>query len=159
LASVFEYTWQHLLPAERDIFMRLTTFRGGFGRHAAQEVAGASTKLLLSLVDKALILSSVPGRFEAHELLRQFGQQMLARAGVLESAYLAHSHYFLKFVQVLEEDLKGRRQLGALAEFEAELDPFPSSLHYAGAAMKAHSFFGRRIKRSTLNLQPSYAPV
>jgi predicted ATPase len=131
LASVFEYTWQRLPPAEREVFMRLAAFRGGFSRHAAQDVAGASTRLLLSLVEKALIQSSAPGRFEAHELLRQYGQQMLERAGKLEAAYTAHSRYFLSSVQLLEQDLKGRRQLAALAEIEADLDNLRAAWSWA----------------------------
>lgn len=131
LASVFEYTWQRLLPAERDILMRLAIFSGGFSRQAAQEIAGASLKLLLSLVDKALIQSSAPGRFEVHQLLRQFGQQMLTRAGALASAYAAHSYYFLQLVEGLEEDLKGKRQLAALADIEAELDNIRTAWSWA----------------------------
>jgi predicted ATPase/DNA-binding SARP family transcriptional activator len=122
LASIFEHTWQRLSPAEQEAFMRLTVFRNGFDRQAAQVVAGATTRLLLTLADKALIQPGIPGRYEVHELLRQFGQRMLERTGIVEAAYAAHSRFFLHFVQVLEEDLKGRRQLAALAELEAELD-------------------------------------
>jgi predicted ATPase len=131
LTSVFEHTWQRLQTDERDAFMRLATFRNGFNRQGAEIVAGVSTKRLLSLVDKALIQPSAPGRYEVHELLRQFGLQMLERAGILEAAYTAHSRYFLHFIQVLEEDLKGRRQLAALAEIEVELDNIRAAWSWA----------------------------
>jgi predicted ATPase len=134
LASIFEHTWQRLLPAQRETFMRLAVFRNGFTRQASRVVAGASTKLLLSLADKALIQNCVTGRYEAHESLRQYGLRMLAREGVTEAAHEAHSRYFLHMLETLELDIKGRRQLGALAEIEADLDNIRTAWFWAMAS-------------------------
>jgi hypothetical protein len=52
-------------------------FYGGFTREAALEVAGASLHDLVSLTNKSLLRLSSPGRYELHELLRQYGAERL----------------------------------------------------------------------------------
>jgi tetratricopeptide (TPR) repeat protein len=86
------------------------------------------------LAGKALIQRNADGRYEVHELLRQYGQQMLARAGAADSAHAAHSRYFLHFLRMRAADLKGHRQLSALAEIEAELDNLRASWSWALAS-------------------------
>ena len=60
---------------------RLSVFRGGCDRTAAQEVAGATLPVLAALVDKSLIrrASTADGtaRYDLHELLRQYAQAKL----------------------------------------------------------------------------------
>ena len=65
---------------KQEIFMRLSVFRGGFTREAAQQVAGASLQQLAGLVNKSF-LSHDPdsGRLEVHELLRQYAQEQLEK--------------------------------------------------------------------------------
>ena len=45
-AAVFDHSWSLLDQAEQEIFMRLSVFRGGFTREAAQQVTGASLQLV-----------------------------------------------------------------------------------------------------------------
>ncbi|MGF1506985.1 MAG: hypothetical protein ACFB51_17900 [Anaerolineae bacterium] len=78
LRAVFDYSWDLLPEAERDAFVRLSVFRGGFTREFAREVSGASLRTLLSLVDKSLITRQPDGRFQIHEYLRQYGENRLA---------------------------------------------------------------------------------
>lgn len=78
--AVFEYTWGQLSDAERDAFARLSIFRGGFTREAAQKIAGAWPQTLLLLMNKALLKRDNDGRYIMHELLRQYAQQRLAEA-------------------------------------------------------------------------------
>ena len=64
---------------------RLSVFRGGFTRAAAQEVAGASLRSLSQLLDKALLRRDPDtGRYSMHELLRQYAEERLEGAGELE---------------------------------------------------------------------------
>ncbi|PKO20431.1 MAG: SARP family transcriptional regulator, partial [Chloroflexi bacterium HGW-Chloroflexi-1] len=53
--ATFEHSWQLLSETEKDIFARLSVFRGGFRREAAAVVTGASLSTLSSLLDKSLI--------------------------------------------------------------------------------------------------------
>ncbi len=55
MRAVFDYSWSHMTEAEQDVFMKLSVFRGGFTRDAAQAVAGANLRVLMSLINKSLI--------------------------------------------------------------------------------------------------------
>lgn len=52
LRAVFEHSWQLLTGEERAIVARLSIFRGGFTRHAAESIAGASLETLSGLLAK-----------------------------------------------------------------------------------------------------------
>ncbi len=73
-------------------------FRGGFSREAAQQVANASLDMLAGLVNKSLLRKTASGRFEIHELLRQYGAEYLQQRGEDEAARDAHSTYFIDFL-------------------------------------------------------------
>ncbi len=80
MRAVFDWSWQHLSQAEREVFARLAVFRGGFSRQAAQVVAGASLPVLTRLLHQALLQpADTPGRYGLHELLRQFADEQLQR--------------------------------------------------------------------------------
>src|SRR5260221_6840687 len=84
LRAVFEYSWDLMSEHERDVFMRLSVFRGGFTREAAQEVSGASLKTLMSLVNKSLLRRDPAGRYDVHELLRQYAEARLHQTPAVE---------------------------------------------------------------------------
>jgi predicted ATPase len=124
IRAVFEHSWSLLDQAEQEVFMRLSVFRGGFTREAAELVAGASLSQLAKLVNKSF-LSHDPGsaRFAVHELLRQYAQERLeADQEVSLSALEAHAAYFAGFVQQRTLLLRGRRQPVVLAEIEADIE-------------------------------------
>lgn len=118
--AVFEYSWQHLAPAVQEAFARLSVFRGGFTREAAREVTGAGLQALLELVRKSFVTIGQRGRYEVHELLRQYGEEQLVASGRAPQICDAHSAYYLNFMSRREEDLKGRRQTAALHEIEVD---------------------------------------
>ena len=118
----FNYSWQRLSEAEQEAFATLSIFRGGFTHQAAKAVGGASLPVLRSLVSKSLVTINRRGRYEVHELLRQFGAEQLQRMGGHDEARQEHSEYYLRALQQREEDLRGRRQAGALDEIEIELE-------------------------------------
>jgi len=73
IRAVFDYSWDLLSAQERDTFTALSVFRGGFSRDAAEVVAGASLRNLASLASKSLLIANPDtGRYEVHELLRQY---------------------------------------------------------------------------------------
>ncbi|HRQ41560.1 MAG TPA: hypothetical protein PLD25_26870 [Chloroflexota bacterium] len=77
MRAVFAPTWQLLSAEEQHVFMKLSVFRGGFTRQAAESVASATMRTLLSLVDKSLLRLDGNGRYTLHELLRQYGEEQL----------------------------------------------------------------------------------
>jgi predicted ATPase/DNA-binding XRE family transcriptional regulator len=64
LRATFDHSWKLLSEEERRVLARLSVFRGGFKRNAAQEIAGASLPLLGSLLSKSLISRSESGRYD-----------------------------------------------------------------------------------------------
>lgn len=123
MRAVFESTWARLGGRERTYFAALSAFRGGFTLEAARTVAGASPKDLLRLVERSLLSRVKRGRFEAHELLRQFAAEQLSSTLQKEEVVRRrHSRYYCEFLQKREEDLKGSRSQEAESEITVELD-------------------------------------
>lgn len=78
IRAVFDYSWALLSPEERTTFTALSVFRGGVDRAAAEAVAGASLRNLASLAGKSLLTANPEtGRYEVHELLRQYAAAQL----------------------------------------------------------------------------------
>ncbi|HRW09106.1 MAG TPA: hypothetical protein P5121_28570 [Caldilineaceae bacterium] len=78
IRAAFESSWQRLSRDEQRVFAKLTVFRGGFTRAAAQAVADASLTVLAALVNKSFIrFQQATERYEIHELMRQFGAEKL----------------------------------------------------------------------------------
>jgi predicted ATPase/DNA-binding CsgD family transcriptional regulator len=124
IRAVFDHSWSLLDQAEQEIFPRLSVFRGGFTREAAQQVAGASLQVLAGLVSKSLLSHNpASGRLEIHELLRQYAREHLEqRPQTSTAAHEAHAAYYAGFMQQSWAGLKGSRQMQALAEIEADVE-------------------------------------
>ena len=120
--AVFTPTWEQLSDEERAVLVRLTVFRGGFTRTAAATVAGAALPILASLVNHSLVHRGAAGRYDLHELLRQFATEHLRTARLEQATRDAHSYFYLDFLAQLEADLKGRRQHGAIDDIAAEIE-------------------------------------
>jgi len=121
LYRVFEQSWKLLTADEQNVLMRLSVFRG-FDLGAAEQVAGASLAILAGLADKSLIRVNREGRYDLHELLRQFAEGQLQAAGAAEAIRSAHSAYYLHFVAQRNKDVEGRRQKAALHEIRTDLE-------------------------------------
>ena len=113
------------------MFMRLSVFRGGFTAEAAQVVARASTRHLRKLVDKALLQLSPHGRYEIHELLRQYGEAQLEAAGQSDAVRDTHSHYYGDLFYARRADQYGPGKAELLSLFTAELDNIRASWAWA----------------------------
>jgi predicted ATPase len=122
IRNVFEHSYHRLTADEQCVFRSLSVFRGGFTRDAAQTVTGASLKNLLMLMNKSLLRRDPQGRYQIHELLRQFGEQELINTGEAPKIPEAHATFFAHFLSSLWEDLKGQRQVGALADIQPEYE-------------------------------------
>lgn len=91
LRSLFDHSWRLLTPLEQEVLMRLSVFAGGWMPEEAAAVAGATLGLLLGLVDKSLVRADGSGRFDLHELVRQYAAGKLAAGGA--ASLLRQSHY------------------------------------------------------------------
>lgn len=123
LRVVFEQAWGRLSQAEQAVLMRLSVFRGGCTREAAEAVAGATLPLLSSLVDKALVRRTNLGRYELHELIRQFAEAQLQIIPYsVEQTRQRHQEYFITFLERRTAGVKGGRQRDTVAEIKADID-------------------------------------
>ncbi len=99
MRAVFDYSWNLLTPEEQNVFKALAVFRGGFSRESAQEVTGASLRTLMALVNKSLLRRNPSGRYEVHELLRQYAATKLGEeAEESERIHAAHTQHFLNYL-------------------------------------------------------------
>lgn len=123
MRAVFEYSWKLLTEAEKQTFRRLAYFRGSFQRDAAQQIAGATLLDLSGLLDKSLLRQSADGRYDIHEVIRQYAVEKLHAAGNEQPEIAArHCAYYLGFVQQRESQLKGGQQKEALESIDLELE-------------------------------------
>jgi predicted ATPase/transcriptional regulator with XRE-family HTH domain len=122
MRAVFEHSWRLLSERERDYFKRLSVFRGSFDQVAAEQVAGASLTILAMLVEKSLLQVTAGGRYQLHELIRQFAAEKLAQHADEETATRKqHSDYYLGLLKAREKMLTGKAQRQALDDIEQEL--------------------------------------
>ncbi len=129
---IFDQTWAHLSQAEQNVFKRLSVFRGGFQREAAERVADATLLLLSQLQDKALIRWRANGRYAIHELLRQYAAEKLAQSDTgLLAVQSAHCAYYAEFLSLREQALMDKRQVDATHEIEAELENINAAWQFA----------------------------
>jgi predicted ATPase len=78
MRAVFDQSWQLLTETERNTLKQLSVFKGSFDHPAAEQVAGATLITLAILVEKSLLRVTESGRYQLHELLRQFAGAKLA---------------------------------------------------------------------------------
>lgn len=123
LRTVFDGSWRSLDASERQVFCQLSAFRGGFTREAAQSVTGASLRALMRLAHKSLLFQR-GGRYQIHELLRQFGAEQLDSSAVEQRTELEarHSAYYLAFVAQRQTALDGDQPQQVAGEIWAEID-------------------------------------
>lgn len=101
---IFNHSWQTLSTQEQKVFCRLALFRSGFDREAATQVANASYRDLVSLIDKSLLRRESNGRYAMHELVRQYAYEKLTATKTnLTKTQQRHAIYYadlLRFSKV-----------------------------------------------------------
>lgn len=122
IRAVFDHSWSLLSADEQSVFPRLSVFHGGFTLEAAEKVADANLMTLSGLVEKSMVRPDATGRYDVHELLRQYAKEKLETDGGTDDTLSAHTAYFTDFMRKHAIDIKGRRQLEGLNEIEADWD-------------------------------------
>lgn len=133
MRAVFAHSYHMLTTEQQRIFCRLSVFRGGFTREAAAAVAGATLNALSELVDRSLLRMSADGRYDMHELLRQYAEARLEESGDGGVVQRVHSVYYGAFIDHRIADLKGRRQIEAMAEITADFENVRTAWNWAAS--------------------------
>jgi predicted ATPase/DNA-binding XRE family transcriptional regulator len=132
MRAVFDHSWKLLTEEEQRVLLRLSVFRGGMQRDAAEAVAGATLSLLATLQSKSFLRRAPTGRYDLHELVRQYVADRLAQVPEEEAeARDRHSAYYTDYVARLEGELKGAEQLHARAALDADIDNIRAGWRWA----------------------------
>ena len=132
LRAAFDQSWRLLADEQRRCFRQLSVFRGPFSREAAAAVAGADLELLAELVSKSLVRRLELGRYELHELLRQYAADRLAEdpdepAQVRER----HARFYVGRLVDRREAIFGPRMSEARDELRGDLPNLASAAEWA----------------------------
>ena len=131
MRAVFDSTLKQLDEHQSAVFRKLTVFRGGFNLLAAEAVVGVDLLTLISLVDKSLLWRNPDsGRYDMHELLRQFAHKELDISGEEADTLASHARYFSEFVYEREKMIKSYSQGVALADIQADFKNINQALSW-----------------------------
>jgi DNA-binding SARP family transcriptional activator/predicted ATPase len=129
--AVFDYSWSRLSPEQQQAYVILSVFRGGFERQAAQAVAGADLKTIRVLLNKSWLHRDASGRYQVHELLRQFAQEKLAADRSLwEQARSQHSNYYAGILESVDQAMRGPGQKEAFQTVAIEFENIRNAWHF-----------------------------
>lgn len=131
LRAVFEHSWTLLNAGERRVLSRLSVFRGGFGREAAAVVSEAGLGMLAALVEKSLLRRTAMGRYDIHELVRQYTAAKLQEMGETEQTRQRHLAFFLELAETTAPKLIQAEQITWLNQLELENDNLRMALQWA----------------------------
>jgi predicted ATPase len=132
LRAVFDHSWNLLSPPEQVLFRQLSVFQGGFPRDAAAQVVGASLPLLAGLADKSLLRRNASGRYEVHELLRQYAEEKLRLLPEEhERVHDQHCRYYAELLSQHKTQLKGEAPQAALLALSAERENVRAAWNWA----------------------------
>jgi predicted ATPase/DNA-binding CsgD family transcriptional regulator len=132
LRAAFNHSWRLLNQQEQIVFAQLSVFGGSFSREAAQAVAGAALRDLQALLNKSLIYRTPAGRYQMHELLRQFAAEQLAQTPEVEMGVRdRHSAYFCAFLYERSQDWFTVRQIETLRAVAQEADNIRQAWQWA----------------------------
>lgn len=122
IRAVFDRSWRLLTPDEQQMLRCLSLFRGSFTRAAAQAIAGASLDALTTLIDKSLLYHEQNGRYQFHELFRQYVFDHLQEASAAyEQAVEAYNDYYRHFLAGYADHVWTTHQYDAVRSVTAEL--------------------------------------
>lgn len=123
LRAAFDYSWKLLSAEERQVMRRLSVFRSGFQREAAEQATSATLPLLSALVDKSLLRRTSAGRYDMHELMRQYvAAKLQDDPEELVATYDHCSRYYAALLKQWEEPLKSDEQPEILEKMSLEID-------------------------------------
>lgn len=146
MRAVFEHSWSLLSDAERSLFRRVAVFRGNFTREAVELIcvtpdavgpvsqghAREYVGVLASLVGKSFVRLTPSGRYEVHEVLRQYGAAKLEEnRAERRRTRDRHCEYYLALLAGQDAALKGHARRLALATLGADFDNVHAAWRWA----------------------------
>ncbi len=137
--ALFEHSWRLLSGDEQAVLRKLSVFRGGFDAGAAAHIAGASLHVLSALAEKSLVRASPSGRYDLHELLRQFAEEKLREADEFAATWDRHLDYFVTWAEEANQRLRGAEQMTWYQRIETEHDNLQAALRWGINGQRAET--------------------
>ncbi|MBE0410144.1 MAG: hypothetical protein IBX69_10475 [Anaerolineales bacterium] len=132
LRAAFDYSWRLLDDETRKVFRCLSIFQGGFDRKSAQQILTVDLLTLSELVDKSFLRRDELGRYEIHELLRQYGQEKLSDYPQEEREVRErHSRYYVEFLKSRKIIMYGEQLVQVREQLRLEYENIRSAIYWA----------------------------
>jgi predicted ATPase len=122
LRDTIAWSYDLLDDSEKEAFMRLGVFVGGFSLEAAEEVCAANLDAVVALVEKSLVRQD-ERRLVMLETIREYALERLEESAVGRETRQRHAEYFLREAELrggTGEAVAGRGD--AFAWWKRELD-------------------------------------
>ena len=132
MRAVLDYSWKHLNRDDQSELAKLSVFQGGFSRESAEKVARISLPDLKKFVDYSFIRQKGSGRFQIHELMRQYAFEKLYKLPEKhKKARDRHAAYYCVAVSQWGEGLKGPDQVELLPVLRREIENIQAAWAWA----------------------------
>lgn len=141
LRGAIEWSYELLDQAERDLFVRLAVFVGGWTLQAAEAVCDPNGELDInildgveSLVDKSLVRYEQIGpdpRYRFLQVIREYALGPFDQHPSSGQIRAAHAEHFKGFAAEAGQKLMGSEQTTWLARIDAEADNLRAALRWA----------------------------
>jgi tetratricopeptide (TPR) repeat protein len=143
LRNTIDWSYELLTEEERQLFIRLGVFAGGWTYEAAEAVCGADGELdvlegLTSLAEKSLVReedaqagSFEDARFFMLDTIREYANEKLGAADGAEAIRLRHAIYFSDLGEQAAQGFKGPEQKVWSDRMEMELDNIRAVLRWS----------------------------
>lgn len=155
LWAVVDWSWNLLERRESQVAERMSAFTGPWSVPAAAAVcadlqldSSAIRDILLSLADKSLVDTGDGVHFRMLETIREFAVVRCTESGSLDTARQAHAHYYQQLVHRLTPRLRGKGQLPAVSQLQAEHVGIVDTIRYltdAGELTRARTMVAELI--------------
>ena len=109
LRATISWSYDLLMPDEKQLFVRLAVFSGGCTFEAAEAVCEAEAETLLSLVERSLVrVREAEGRarYWMLETIREFAGEQLADFGETDRLWLRHAEFFVALAERADPHLR-----------------------------------------------------
>jgi predicted ATPase/DNA-binding CsgD family transcriptional regulator len=142
LRNAIKWSYDLLSPEEQRLFRRLSVFVGGSTLEAVEAVCAALGDAMgsvwdgvSSLIDKSLLQYTEQEGEEPRlfmlEALREYGLEVLAVSGEMETAQQTHAAYYLRLSEGVEPKLDGPQQVVLLEQLEREHNNLRAAMRWS----------------------------
>jgi predicted ATPase len=136
IRAVLTQSWQMLSAQRQTILAQLACFAGSFTLEAALAIVPNLTMLdMATLLDKSLLHWQPNGRYQMHELLRQFASSQPQKE--IETFRENYGRYYLNLVAEQESHLMSHTPQPAITALQKELDNVRQAWRWAVDAISS----------------------